>query len=46
MIFLTLTPTKKTKTKKRSKTIDEKLSLVALVTNYHKLLILPLVVRP
>ena len=39
MKFLTLPPTKK----KKSKT-PEKLSLVTLVTNYHKLSLLPLVI--
>ena len=43
MIFLTLPLTKqKSKKKERSKKIMEKLSLVALITNYHKLLPLPL----
>ena len=46
MKFLTLPPTKKNKTKqkkKKSKT-PEKFSLVTLVTNYHKLSLLPLVI--
>ena len=43
MIFLTLPLTKqKSEKKERSKKITEKLSLVALITNYHKLLPLPL----
>ena len=45
MIFLTL-PLTRQKTKKRSKKVAEKLSLLALVLNCHKLLLLPLVVRP